>query len=55
MTLTGEAYLKYKKSKGYEEQIDYNNALYRLRVVAYALHDLGIMVETFERFEEKNQ
>ena len=55
MTLTGEAYLKYKKTKGYEEQKDYTSALYRLRVVAYALHDLGIMVETFDRFEEKNQ
>ena len=56
MTLTGEAYLKYKNSgKGYEEQLDYNSALYRLRVVAYALHDLGIMVETFEKFQEKNQ
>lgn len=54
MTLTGEAYLKYKNNKGYEEQRDYNNALYRLQVVAYALHDLGIDVKTFDKFEEKH-
>ena len=54
MTLTGNAYLKYKDSKGYEEQKDYNNALYRLQVVAYALHDLGIDVKTFDKFEEKH-
>ncbi len=28
MALTGEAYLKYKNNKGYEEQRDYNNSLY---------------------------